>query len=87
VICKEQNPEAPMDSAEVERLSELFLSTYIAHSDWLADEALLRQRTMAYEIISLIRLAVHSWDKLKGTRLTHTINILKERISCLSRVS
>ncbi|HJW89534.1 MAG TPA: ABC transporter transmembrane domain-containing protein [Anaerolineales bacterium] len=87
VICKEQHPEAPMDSVEVERLSDLFLSTYIAHSDWLADETLLRNRTMAYEVISLIRLAVHSWDKLKGTRLNHTLNILKGRISCLSRVS
>jgi hypothetical protein len=88
VICKEQKPESPMESEEVERLYELFLSTYIsAAEDWLEDEEQLRNRVMAYEMISLMRLAVHSWAKLKGARLYHTVNILKERISCLARVS
>jgi thiamine kinase-like enzyme len=88
VICKEQKPESPMEAEEVERLSELFLSTYISGSgEWVEDVEQLRNRVVAYEIISLIRLAVHSWSKLKGARLYYTVNILKERISCLARVS
>jgi energy-coupling factor transporter ATP-binding protein EcfA2 len=88
VICKEQNPDAPMEAEEVERLSELFLSTYISLSgDWVEDVEQLRNRVTAYEIVSLIRLAVHSWGKLKGARLYHTVNILKERMTCLARVS
>ena len=88
VICKEQNPEAPMETEEVERLSELFLTTYISASgEWLEDADQLRNRVTAYEMLSLMRLAVHSWAKLKGARLYHTVNILKERMSCLARVA
>jgi hypothetical protein len=77
-----------MEAEEVERLSELFLSTYISLSgDWVEDVEQLRNRVTAYEIVSLIRLAVHSWGKLKGARLYHTVNILKERMTCLARVS
>jgi aminoglycoside phosphotransferase (APT) family kinase protein len=88
VICKEQHPDDPLDPEEVERLSELFLSTYIAASSpELGNIEQLRARVMVYETISLIRLAVHSWEKLKGIRLKHTVNILKERMSCLAQVS
>jgi hypothetical protein len=31
----------------------------------------------------LLRLALHSWQKLKVSRLEHAITLLEERISCL----
>jgi hypothetical protein len=31
----------------------------------------------------LLRLAVHSWQKLKISRLEHAMKLLEERIACL----
>jgi hypothetical protein len=39
------------------------------------------------EDVSLLRIELHSWQKLKGSRLEHVIVVLEERIACLSRLS
>lgn len=80
-IIKGQDPNAPFAPEAIERLSDLFLDTYIkASKDWIADEGLLRRRVAIYELISLIRLTLHSWEKMKGSRLKQTILLLEERI-------
>jgi len=40
----------------------------------------LRGRVAVYELISLIRLTLHSWEKMKGSRLRQTILLLEERV-------
>jgi thiamine kinase-like enzyme len=80
-IIKDQNPNSPISPEAVERLCALFLDTYIdASKSWIADEEVLRGRVAIYELISLIRLALHSWEKLKGSRLKQTLSLLEERI-------
>jgi len=87
-IRKDQNPASPMPAEEVDHLCELFLESYIRTSgSRVTNEQLLRSRVAVYELVSLLRLALHSWQKLKGNRLEHTINLLEERTPCLIRKS
>jgi hypothetical protein len=75
---------ADATSATIEQLCAQFLQTYItAAGDALEDVERVRLRASAYEIISLLRLALHSWQKLKGSRLEYVNSILEERVSCL----
>ena len=72
----------------VDRLSEIFLDTYIAEArGWVHDEQLLRARVSVYELISLIRLMLHSWQKFKGSRLKLALSIFEERYKWLKQVS
>ncbi|HSL47215.1 MAG TPA: hypothetical protein VK897_27495, partial [Anaerolineales bacterium] len=72
----------------IEHLCTIFLDTYIATAKaWIPDEALLRGRVAIYELISLIRLALHSWEKMKGSRLKQTMTLLEERIECQKQIS
>jgi aminoglycoside phosphotransferase (APT) family kinase protein len=87
-IIKDQDPNAPFAPEAIERLCALFLDTYIDVSkDWVADVELLRGRVAIYELISLIRLTLHSWEKMKGSRLKQTIPLLEERIECQKQIS
>jgi aminoglycoside phosphotransferase (APT) family kinase protein len=80
-IVKDQDPDAPIAPEAIEHLGALFLDTYVdASRGWIADQGLLRGRVAAYELISLIRLTLHSWEKMKGTRLRQTILLLEERV-------
>lgn len=60
--------------AQVTGLEELFLAAYAeaagAERDQLAD------RHAAYEICSLVRMAIHAWHKLKAARLRHVLDVL-----------
>lgn len=86
-IIKDQDPNFPFPSQEIERLCALFLDTYIEVSkDWVPDEALLRGRVGIYELISLVRLTLHSWEKMKGSRLKQTLMLLEERIECQKQI-
>jgi len=87
-IIKDQDPNAPIAPEAIERLCGLFLDTYIDTTKaWIADERLLRGRVAVYELISLIRLTLHSWEKMKGSRLKQTISLLEERIECQKQIS
>jgi Phosphotransferase enzyme family len=87
-IIKDEDPNFPFAPEAIERLCALFLDTYIeASRGWIADEAHLRGRVAAYELISLIRLTLHSWEKMKGSRLRQTILLLEERVECQRQIS
>lgn len=87
-IIKDQDPNSPFAPEAIEHLCAIFLDTYIDVSKgWIADEALLRGRVAIYELISLIRLTLHSWEKMKGSRLKQTIPLLEERIECQKQIS
>jgi thiamine kinase-like enzyme len=76
---------APSELAE--QICAQFLQTYLAAIGDPADEQQLRLRVPVYELISLLRLALHSWQKLKGTRLEYVLSIIEERVSCLPQPS
>jgi hypothetical protein len=83
-ILKDQRREAPMSADAIERLCGRFLDVYVAAVGvGPAEEQRLRVRAHVYEILMLLRLAVHSWQKLKVSRLAHAITLLEERIACL----
>ena len=79
---------APFAPEAIERLCILFLDTYIDVSRaWIPDEVVLRGRVPIYELISLMQLTLHSWEKMKGSRLKQTIRLLEERIECQQQIS
>jgi hypothetical protein len=87
-IIKDQDPKSPFPQETIEHLCAIFLDTYIDVSKaWIPDEALLRGRVAIYELISLIRLTLHSWEKMKGSRLKQTMSLLEERIECQKQIS
>ena len=87
-VQKGRKSAAPAPAGLTEQLCEQFLQSYIvASGDQLADADLLRTRVPVYELISLLRLALHSWQKLKGSRLEFVLTILEERASCLVPLS
>ncbi len=87
-IIKGQDPNAPFAPEAIERLCALFLDTYIDVSRaWIPDEAVLRGRVAIYELISLMQLTLHSWEKMKSSRLKQTIRLLEERIECQKLIS
>jgi phosphotransferase family enzyme len=87
-IIKDQDPNAPFAPEAIEHLCALFLDTYIEVSkEWIPDESQLRGRVAIYELISLIRLTIHSWEKMKGSRLKQTIPLLEERIEWQKQIS
>jgi aminoglycoside phosphotransferase (APT) family kinase protein len=87
-ILKTQDPNLPVSAKAVERLCALFLDTYIeASKNRIADEGVLRGRVAIYELISLIRLALHSYEKLKGSRLKQTLSLLEERMEWQKQIS
>lgn len=68
-------------------ISEHFLATYEKYiRPGAGDAALLRSRVAAYEIICLIRMALHGWQKLKGERMLYALQLTEERIACLTQV-
>jgi phosphotransferase family enzyme len=86
-IIKDQDPDVPFAPEAIERLCALFLDTYVdASRARIANEELLRRRVAIYELISLIRLTVHSWEKMKGSRLRQTILLLEERVECQRQI-
>ncbi|MGZ9165959.1 MAG: phosphotransferase family protein [Anaerolineales bacterium] len=87
-IIKDQDPNSPFPQEVIEHLCAIFLDTYIDVSKaWIADEGQLRGRVAIYELLSLIRLTLHSWEKMKGSRLKQTMSLLEERIECQKQIS
>ena len=86
-IIKDQDPNFPFPQETIEHFCAIFLDTYIQVAKaWIPDEALLRGRVAIYELISLIRLTLHSWEKMKGSRLKQTMVLLEERLECQKQI-
>ena len=87
-IVRVRDPNSPLSPEASEHLCAIFLDAYINASEgWITDEEVFRGRVAIYELISLIRLALHSWEKLKGSRLKQTLSLLEERIECQKQIS
>lgn len=81
-----ENPSQPFSARAEDQLCDLFLNCYLSSSlNLQADEASLRTRISIYENLSLIRLAIHAWQKLKGERLRHAVVLLAERVPKLEQ--
>ena len=66
-----------------DELCNHFLDSYIATVGAAElEERRMRARGAAYELVSLLRLAIHSWQKFKPNRLATLIALIDERLSC-----
>lgn len=52
-----------------------------------ATSAKLRLRVQLYELVSLVRIALHSWQKFKPVRLAQVLTILEEQMLSLPTVA
>jgi aminoglycoside phosphotransferase (APT) family kinase protein len=69
------------------QLGARFLETYIAAvGDRLEDTERLRVRVPLYEIISLLRMGLHSWQQIKPARLENVVAVLEEELACLPQL-
>jgi thiamine kinase-like enzyme len=84
---KASKAAAPGQAPVGEQLGARFLATYVAAmGDRLEDAERLRVRVSVYAIISLMRMALHSWRQIKPARLENAITILEEEIACLPQL-
>ena len=51
-----------------------------------AAEALVRARTLFYELVSLVRLMLHSAKKQKSSRFILAMQLVEERMQCLKHL-
>ncbi|HEU5015824.1 MAG TPA: ATP-binding cassette domain-containing protein [Roseiflexaceae bacterium] len=69
------------------QLGEQFLQTYIASAgEQIEDAERLRVRASVYEVVSLMRMALHSWQQLKVARLENGIAVLEEQLATLPQL-
>ena len=63
-------------------MREHFLATYIDERELgEADARQVLDRTAVYELVSLLRLAIHAWQKLKPRRLRLIVDALEDHMS------
>jgi hypothetical protein len=71
----------------VEQLSERFMTTYLAAVGERVEEiGRLRVRVAIYQMISLLRRALRSWQKFKGSRLENALVVIEEEMACLPQL-
>jgi len=76
---KAKAPDGPGPGTSLAgRLGARFLDAYAEAAG--AARAELPHRAAVYELVSLLRLAFHSWQKLKRSRLEHVVDVLDERV-------
>jgi Ser/Thr protein kinase RdoA (MazF antagonist) len=81
-IRRNQRPASPAGLAD--QLGAGFLDAYLAAmGERIADEGALRARAHIYELLMLSRLAIHSWQKLKVSRMEQAMKLIEERIPWL----
>jgi len=65
-------------------LADRFLTAYVRERELVAaDAARLRERVPPYEMLSLLRLVLHSWRKFKPERLARALALVRERLPYL----
>jgi len=63
------------------------MSTYMAAMGGRVDDAeRLRVRVAVYQMISLLRRALRSWQKFKGSRLENALALIEEEMACLPQL-
>lgn len=67
-------------------LSDRFLKTYTNAMGGIGDVERFQIRVAVYQMISLIRRAVRSWQKFKGNRLEHALVLIEEELACLPQL-
>jgi thiamine kinase-like enzyme len=73
--------------ALVGELSDRFMSTYLAAMGGrMQDAERLRVRVAIYQIVSLLRRALRSWQKFKGSRLESALALIEEEIAYLPQL-
>jgi thiamine kinase-like enzyme len=71
-----------------EQLGERFLQAYVAaNRDWRDDAERLRVRAAIYTVVSLLRMALHSWQQMKTARIENVLAVLEEEIACLPQLN
>lgn len=86
-FLKEQDPANPFSPQEVDTFCEYFLEAYFEmFPDRKAAEGLVRTRTLFYELLSLVRLMVHSAEKQKSSRFLLVTQVVEERMQCLNHL-
>ncbi len=83
-VRKAERHTASGGELAADELCNQFLNAYLRIAGYhgpAADQ--LRARVAVYEIISLLRIAQHSWQKMKGSRLEIVADLLEERVTCL----
>jgi ABC-type multidrug transport system ATPase subunit/thiamine kinase-like enzyme len=76
--------EQPVQAVVADDLCDLFLNAYARAGGYHEGRtAQLRARVAMYEIISLMRIVFHSWQKMKSSRLELVTDLLEERLTCL----
>ena len=76
-MVKAAGVEAPRFAPLGDALEAVFLDGYRS-AGGVADRA-VEERVHAYEIVSLLRLAVHAWQKMKPQRLRNILAALDAR--------
>jgi thiamine kinase-like enzyme len=70
-----------------ERLGEQFLAAYLeAMGPRIEDAERLRVRAMVYQVISLLRMALHSWQQIKPARIENAVAVLQETLDALPQL-
>jgi hypothetical protein len=80
-IRRNQRQGSPTDLADT--LGVAFLDAYLAASGRGHDADHVRARARIYELLMLSRLAIHSWQKLKVSRMEQAMKLIEERIQWL----
>ena len=73
-------------TSHADTLCDHFVEAYVTEvgSTDPTFDAELRRRALAYELISLVRIAGHSWYKLKNERLSLAIGLVREAVRRVS---
>jgi thiamine kinase-like enzyme len=84
---KAQQAAGGNSPALVGELSEQFMRTYLATlGNRIEDAERLRVRVAIYQMISLLRRALRSWQKFKPSRLEHALALIEQEMQRLPQL-
>jgi Ser/Thr protein kinase RdoA (MazF antagonist) len=75
------------NSTLVTELGDRFMNTYLAAIRRSADDIdRIKVRVAVYQMVSLLRRALRSWQKFKGSRLENALALIEEEMACLPQL-
>jgi len=78
LVSKAERSRGQVPGGLAAELGEAFLRVYAQAAD-VSDAGVLRRRVGAYETVSLVRMALRSWQQLKVDRLENVLGVLEGR--------